>query len=76
MAKKGSTVLVTLQPAVSMDELLTIGAVAQRWGVEYETVRRWCAKGALAHVRVGPGGSVIRISVDEVKRHERAMTFE
>lgn len=51
-------------------ELLTIPEVAARWKVGYETVRRWCLKGAIAVVRVGPH-SAIRIPRSEVERYEQ-----
>lgn len=59
-------------PAGAADaELLTIAEVAARWKVGYETVRRWCLKGALNVVRVGPHGA-IRIPRAEVERYEQA----
>jgi len=51
------------------DELLTPRAVAARWKVSLETVRRWIRKGIIGHTR-GPGG-VVRIPASEVERHSR-----
>lgn len=53
------------------DELLTIAELAARWKVDYETVRRWCVKGAIATKRVGPHRA-IRITRTEVGRFEQA----
>jgi len=36
------------------DELLSVGDVAHLYGVSDETVRRWCRKGIIAYVMVGP----------------------
>lgn len=37
------------------DDLLTLGEVAQEYGVAYSTVYNWCAvKNLLPHERVGP----------------------
>lgn len=51
------------------EPLLPIAAVAARWSMHYETIRRWCAKGALRYTRVGPHGA-IRIPLAEIRRHE------
>lgn len=58
-------------PGLQQKNLLSIAQVARRWSVNYETVRRWCDKGAIAHMRLGPKGDVIRIPEAEVERHER-----
>jgi len=45
--------------------LLTIDAVAERFGVDPRTVRRWIEQGDLTVVRIG---SVVRITSDDLDR--------
>lgn len=52
----------------SDDEKLTVGQVAKMYGVSDETVRRWCKKGAIAFVMVGPF-RLKRITRSEAERH-------
>jgi excisionase family DNA binding protein len=41
-------------PPSAPDDLLTLQEAAAICTVDYETFRRWVAKGAIAHVKVGP----------------------
>lgn len=52
------------------DDLLTLQEGAEICTVEYETFRRWVAKGVLPHVAVGPNGlkRVRRRDVDNLMR--------
>lgn len=43
---------------VMAERLLTIREAAERWGVSYETARRWVDKGVVEAVRVGPTGQI------------------
>lgn len=53
------------------EELWTIAEVAVRWKMHYETVRRWCEKGAIVTRRVSPRRA-IRIPWSEVQRQEQS----
>ena len=46
------------------DDLLLLSVAAQRLGVQYETFRRWVAKGVLPHVRIRNRKRVYRRDVE------------
>ena len=58
-------------PVRDDDVLLTVPQVANRLQVHVEVIRRWVRKGAMQHVRVGPGRGLIRIEESELRRHVR-----
>lgn len=67
MAKKPITP-VPAAPAVPPEPMLSTHDVARRYGVSDETVRRWCRKGIIAYVMVGPY-RMKRIAKSEAERH-------
>lgn len=54
-------------------ELLTLREAADLLTVDYETVRRWVAKGVVPHVAIGPNNirRVYRRDVERLKREAR-----
>lgn len=52
------------------DPFVSVGELAQYWGVSERTIRRDIAKGALRVMRVGSSG-IIRISIAAARQYGR-----
>lgn len=47
---------------------LTVQEAAHEFGLNPETLYRWCRKGVVPHVRVGPAPGVIRLRPDDLRQ--------
>lgn len=56
-----------MSTSLDPERLLTLEAVAARWGVSTKTVKRTIKRGDLPHVRIG---NQIRLRPDDVLKYE------
>ncbi len=50
------------------EPLLPVRVAAREYGVHEETLRDWCRKGVIPHVRVGPPPGLIRLRRSDLER--------
>jgi excisionase family DNA binding protein len=70
LQESGVQVSPTNVPREERDDMMTLQAAADLCTVDYETFRRWVAKGVLPHVAIGPHNlkRVYRRDVERLKR--------
>lgn len=52
---------------VQIRKFFSISEVAKRWGVSESTIRRMIDRGEIVTIRIG---NSVRISIDEITKHE------